>query len=156
MVESSLYFNSIAVPVWFLKLTLAWNITADLSHWDALWPCFRHPQQWILGHIASRWDDDRHLQYFYPIIALSDTSLKWWRNSFWDVWISSSMFVVTKFYHEPKPCSCLLAFWILLWLAWLLTQSIAIAWTTQKALLFCSKIRYSKHWLFILLLINFV
>jgi len=33
----------------------------------------------------------------------------------------------------------------------MITKPLPIAWTTQKALLFCSKIRYSKHWLFILL-----
>jgi len=33
----------------------------------------------------------------------------------------------------------------------MITKPIPIAWTTQKAQLFCSRIRYSKHWLFILL-----
>ena len=35
------------------------------------------------------------------------------------------------------------------------SQLLPITWITQKALLFCARIRYSKHWLFILLLINF-
>ena len=35
------------------------------------------------------------------------------------------------------------------------SQLLPIAWISQKALLFCSKIGYSKHWPFILLLINF-
>jgi len=33
----------------------------------------------------------------------------------------------------------------------MITKPLAIAWTTQKALPFCSRIRYSKHCLFILL-----
>ena len=56
MVESILYFNSIAVPVWFLKLSRScmghcWVIT--LWSPEAVKPCdhacFRHLQQWILG-----------------------------------------------------------------------------------------------------------
>jgi len=35
------------------------------------------------------------------------------------------------------------------------SQLLPIAWISQKALLFCSRIRCSKPWLFILLLINF-
>ena len=34
------------------------------------------------------------------------------------------------------------------WDTVMITKPIGIAWAVEKALLFCFKIRYSKHWLF--------
>jgi len=102
MVESSLYFYSVAVPVWFLKLTPLWNILLS-SHWEAKCPYFSRPQQWTLGNVATRWDDDHPLQHVYAIISFLHTSLKWLHvlSQFLTRFLVG---MVTKFFHPCHAC----------------------------------------------------
>jgi len=90
------------------------------SHWEALWRCFRHLQQWILGHFAPRWDDGHHPQHFSAIISFLHTSLKWLCHlNFLTRFLVG---LVTNFF---PLMSCLLAFGIRFWPALLHSQHLS-------------------------------
>ena len=124
MVESILYFNSIA-DFWNF-LDLAWDI-AELSYCEALKPwspvtMFQTPSTMNFRSVATRWADDHPLQHVYAIISFSHChtlrSLKWLQNIFGDC---------LKFLRNGSGrnvdknfpfmlWSCLLTFGIHLWL----------------------------------------
>jgi len=101
-------------------------------------------------------------------IALAKKCCGWWPSSHQGVRCPK----VISFLYTSINWLCHLNFLIEVWggngdkifppMSWLLdfldvvmtsmvTKPIPIAWTTQKALVFCYKIRQSKHWLFSLL-----
>ena len=100
MVESNLYFYSVAVPVWFLKLTPLRNKLLS-SHWEAQCPYFSHPPQWTFGNVATRWDDDHPLQHVY-IISFLQTSLKLLCHL--NVLTRFLVGMVTKVFHLCHAC----------------------------------------------------
>jgi len=127
--------------------SLSYHIVKPWSR-EALWPCFRHLQQWILGVLPL----DGLMIIRYSMSMLS--------YPFHTVTHFIEMIAKYLLGSSEVPHKCLWSEWwqklptyVMIMLVgfrdtFIITKPIGIAWSTEKILLFCSKFRYSKHWLF--------
>jgi len=154
MAGSSLFFNSIAVPVCFLKLgrsCMGPCSVITLRSPQALWPCFRHRQQWILGVLPL--DGLMIILYSMSMLPYPFHTVTHFIKMIAKYSLGSSEVAHKRFWSEwwHKLPTYVMIMLVGFRDTFMITKPMGITWTTQEALLFSSKIRYSKHWLFSLL-----